>query len=152
MARSQQTWNKQENEKKKQKKKKDKAAKKVERASNTKDGNSLDDMIAYVDEYGRISSTPPDPTVKKTIINAADIEVGVRKQDPADQVEELRTGIVSFFNESKGFGFIKDLQTQESIFVHIKELSEPIKENNKVTYKVEKGPKGLNAYEVKVVR
>jgi cold shock CspA family protein len=152
MARSQQTWNKQENEKKKQKKKKDKAAKKVERASNTKDGNSLDDMIAYVDEYGRISSTPPDPTVKKTIINAADIEVGVRKQDPADQVEELRTGIVTFFNESKGFGFIKDLQTQESIFVHIKELAEPIKENNKVTYKVERGVKGLNAYEVKVVR
>lgn len=152
MARSQQTWNKQENEKKKLKKKKDKAAKKVERAANTKDGNSLDDMIAYVDEYGNITSTPPDPTVKKSVIKAEDIEIGVRKQDDADAVDELRTGIVTFFNDSKGFGFIKDLQTQESIFVHIKELAEPIKENNKVTYKVERGPKGLNAYEVKVVR
>ena len=152
MARSQQTWNKQENEKKKLKKKKDKAAKKVERASNTKDGNSLDDMIAYVDEYGNISSTPPDPTVKKSVIKAEDIEIGVRKKEDQDPADEFRTGIVTFFNESKGFGFIKDLVTQESIFVHIKELNEPIKENNKVTFKVERSPKGLNAFEVKVVR
>lgn len=151
MARSQQSWNKIENEKKKIKKKKDKAAKKLERSSNSSDGNNLDDMIAYVDEYGRISDTPPDPSAKK-VIKAEDIEVGVRKKEDMDPVDENRTGIVTFFNDSKGFGFIKDLVTGDSVFVHIKELEEPIKENNKVTYKIEKGPKGLNAVEVKIVR
>ncbi|MDY0344056.1 MAG: cold shock domain-containing protein [Lentimicrobium sp.] len=151
MARSQQSWNKHENEKKKQKKKKDKAAKKLERASTTVDGNSLDEMIAYVDEFGRITDTPPDPTAKKTIIKAEDIEIGVpKKEDMAP--EEFRTGIVTFFNDSKGFGFIKDLTTGESIFVHINGLSEPIVENNKVTFKTERTPKGLNAIEVKIVR
>ncbi|NTW26105.1 MAG: cold shock domain-containing protein [Lentimicrobium sp.] len=150
MARSQQTWNKLENEKKKLKKKKDKAVKKTERAANTKDGSDLDSMIAYVDEYGRISSTPPDPT-SKIVIKVEDIELGVRKQDD-EAVEEFRTGIVTFFNDSKGFGFIKDLKSQESIFIHIKELNEPIKENNKVNFKVERGPKGLSAIEVSVVR
>ncbi|MBW6490630.1 MAG: cold shock domain-containing protein [Lentimicrobium sp.] len=151
MARSQQTWNKIENEKKKIKKKKDKAAKKLERSTNTSDGNNLDDMIAYVDEYGRISDTPPDPLAKK-VIKAEDIEVGVRKKEDMDPVDENRTGIVTFFNDSKGFGFIKDLATGDSVFVHIKELEEPIKENNKVTFKIERGPKGLNAIEVKIVR
>jgi hypothetical protein len=81
MARSQQSWNKHENEKKKLKKKKDKAAKKLERAANTVDGNILDDMIAYVDEYGRITDTPPDPTIKKSVIKAEDIEIGVPKKE-----------------------------------------------------------------------
>lgn len=151
MARSQQTWNKIENEKKKQKKKKDKAAKKLERSSTSSDGNSLDDMIAYVDEYGRISNTPPDPSAK-LVVKVEEIEVGVRKKEDMDPVDENRTGIVTFFNDSKGFGFIKDLTTGDSIFVHINQVLEPIIENNKVTFKVERGPKGLSAYEVKVVR
>lgn len=152
MAKSQQSWNKQENEKKKLKKKKDKAARKIERASNSSSGAGFDDMIAYVDEFGNITSTPPDPTVKRSVVNAEDIEIGVRKKDTADPADEYRTGIVTFFNDSKGFGFIKDLQTQESIFVHIGQLTEPVTENNKVTFKTEKGPKGLNAVEVRVVR
>lgn len=151
MARSQQTWNKIENEKKKQKKKKDKAAKKLERSSNSSDGNSLDDMIAYVDEFGRITDTPPDPSAKQ-VVKVEEIEVGVRKKEDMDPVDENRTGIVTFFNDSKGFGFIKDLTTGESIFVHINQVLEPIIENNKVTFKVERGPKGMSAYEVKVVR
>ncbi|KAF5071454.1 Cold-shock DNA-binding domain protein [anaerobic digester metagenome] len=150
MARSQQSWNKIENEKKKQKKKKDKAARKLERASNTADGNNPDSMIAYVDEYGRISDTPPDPATK-SVIKAEEIEIGVRKKEDISPEEEFRTGIVTFFNDSKGFGFIRDLRSGESIFVHINQLTEPIKENNKVTFKVEKGPKGLNAIEVKLV-
>ena len=114
MARSQQSWNKIEKEKQKQKKKKDKAAKKLERASNASDGNNLDDMIAYVDEYGRITDTPPDPATKQAI-KAEDIEIGVRKKEDMEPESEFRTGIVSFFNESKGFGFIKDLATGESV-------------------------------------
>ena len=150
MARSQQTWNKLENEKKKLKKKKDKAVKKTERAANTKDGSDLDSMIAYVDEYGRITSTPPDPTAK-SVIKVEDIELGVRKQDD-EEVEEFRTGIVTFFNESKDYGFIRDMATQDSVFVHRNSLLEPITENNKVLFEIGMGFKGPMAVNVKIDR
>lgn len=65
MARSQQTWNKIEKEKKKAKKKKEKAAKKLDRAGTSADGNSLEDMIAYVDEFGRITDTPPIRPIRR---------------------------------------------------------------------------------------
>ncbi len=151
MARSQQSWNKIENEKKKQKKKKDKAARKLERASSASDGNDLDSMIAYVDEYGRITDTPPDPSAK-TVIKAEDIEIGVpRKEEGADEQAE-RTGIVTFFNEDKGFGFIRDLQSGESIFIHINQLDAPLKQDNRVTFKTERSLKGLNAVDVKLIK
>lgn len=59
MGRSQESWNKKEAEKKKKKKKKDKEQKKLERKINP-DGKSFDDMIAYVDEFGQITSEPPE--------------------------------------------------------------------------------------------
>lgn len=150
MAKSQETWSKKEREKKKQKKQQDKEEKKLERKQAAKDGKSLDDMIAYLDENGNITSTPPDPTKKKKVINAEDIEIGVPKQRPVDPADLIRKGIVSFFNESKGYGFIKDKETQESIFVHVNNLTDPIKENNKVTFEIEMGPKGANAVNVKL--
>ncbi|MFA6128690.1 MAG: hypothetical protein WC699_15430 [Bacteroidales bacterium] len=60
MVKSQVSWNKKETEKKKQKKKKDKVAKKLERKSNSEETKGFDDMIAYVDEFGQITSTPPE--------------------------------------------------------------------------------------------
>ena len=151
MAKSQETWNKKELEKKKQQKKKDKEAKREERKANAKEGKSFDDMIAYVDENGNFSSTPPDPN-KKKIIRSADIEVGVRRQDPSQQQDPIRTGNVTFFNDEKGYGFIKDSETQESVFVHVRGLIDPIKENNKVQFEVEMGHKGPNAVRVKLVK
>jgi cold shock CspA family protein len=148
MAKSQETWNKKEKEKKRQKKKEDKAQRKEERKSKSTDG-SLESMMAYVDEYGNISSTPPDPTKKKKI-NADTIEVGVPRRKASDEVDATRKGIVTFFNESKGFGFIRDLQSQESIFTHVKGHLDQIKENDKVSFQVEQGPKGLNAIKVKL--
>jgi cold shock CspA family protein len=150
MARSQETFSKKENEKKRQKKKQDKEQRKEDRKANAKEGNNLDSMMAYVDENGNISSTPPDPNKKKNI-REEDIVIGVAKQVDIP-VDVIRKGIVSFFNESKGYGFIKDEQTQESIFVHVKGLLDTIKENNKVTFEVEMSPKGPNAVNVKVVR
>lgn len=55
------------------------------------------------------------------------------------------------FNAEKGFGFIKDHVTQESVFVHVNGLTEEIKENDKVTFETEQGQKGLNAVNVKKV-
>ena len=149
MPKSQETWNKKEKEKKKQKKKEEKAQRKEERKANAKDG-SLESMMAYVDDYGNISSTPPDPLKKKRII-ADQIEVGVPRRKPSEEVDADRKGIVTFFNEAKGFGFIKDTESQESIFTHINSHLDAIKENDRVTFKVEQGQKGLNAVQVKLV-
>lgn len=149
MARSNQNFNKQEAEKKKKKKQQEKEQRKEERKA-SKGAKSFEDMLAYVDENGNITNTPPDPT-KKKVIREEDIEVSVRKQDPNQQPDPLRKGKVTFFNSSKGYGFIKDLNTQESIFVHINSVSGDIKENDKVSFQVQMGPKGLNAVDVKVV-
>ena len=145
------TWNKKEREKKRQQSKKDKAEKKQERKENTKDGNNLDSMIAYLDENGNLSSTPPDPR-KKINIKVEDIEIGVPKHEPLSAEDLIRTGVITFFNNDKGYGFIKDIETQERVFVHINALSEPVKEQNKVTFEVEMGPKGANAINVKLVK
>jgi cold shock CspA family protein len=142
------TWNKKEREKKKQQSKKEKAEKKAERKEHAK-GKSLDDMLAYIDENGNLSSTPPDPKKMKKV-NLEDIEIGVPKHADPDPADLIRTGTITFFNEAKGYGFIKDAVTQESIFVHVNALTEPVQERSKVTFEVEMGPKGLNALNVKL--
>ena len=146
------TWNKKEREKKRQQNKKEKAERKQERQEKAKEaGNSLENMMAYLDENGNLTSKPPDPR-KKIVINAEDIEIGVPKQAPVNPEDLIRKGIVTFFNDSKGYGFIKDQSTQESIFVHINALTEQIKENNKVSFEVEMGPKGANAVNVHLIK
>ena len=145
MGRSTETFGKKEREKTKLKKQKEKKEKAEERKNASK-GSSLEDMLAYVDENGNISSTPPDPT-KKVRINAEEIEVGIARQTN-EPVEIVRTGKVVFFNEAKGYGFIEDVKNQERIFVHVNGLTEAIKENDKVTFETEMGQKGLNAIKV----
>jgi cold shock CspA family protein len=145
------TWNKKEREKKKKQKKKEKAEKKQEQKENTNNAGNPGSMIAYVDEYGNLSDTPPDPR-KRVIIKAEDIEIGIPKHDPANDGDISRTGTITFFNHDKGFGFIKDQQTQESVFVHINALTEEVKENNKVSFEIEMGPRGSNAINVKLVK
>ncbi len=61
----------------------------------------------------------------------------------------MPTGTVKFFNEVKGFGFIKNNETNEDIFVHSSGLIDRIKEGDTVTYKEAQGKKGLNAIDVK---
>src|SRR3954464_14889988 len=117
MGRSTETFSKKEREKKKLKKQQDKKEKAEDRKANGDKGKSLDDMMAYVDEDGNITSTPPDGTKRKQVA-VESIQISTSKQE--DIVEEIvRNGVVSFFNEAKGFGFIKDLLSQESVFVHI---------------------------------
>lgn len=143
------TWNKKEREKKKKQNKKEKAEKKQERRENNK--LNPESEYAYLDENGNLSSKPPDPR-KKIIVNVEDIEIGVPKQEPVNPEDLIHTGIVTFFNNDKGYGFIKDQATHESVFVHANSLSQPIKENNKVSFEIEMGPKGANAVNVKLVK
>jgi CspA family cold shock protein len=69
--------------------------------------------------------------------------------DPNFNQIPMPTGSVKFFNESKGFGFIKPDDGGEDVFVHISATSEELRENDNVTYNVEQGKKGLNAVNVK---
>jgi CspA family cold shock protein len=62
----------------------------------------------------------------------------------------MSKGTVKFFNETKGFGFIKDEETSKEYFVHSSGLKESIKENDVVTFDLEHGKKGLNAVNVKL--
>lgn len=143
------TWNKKEREKKKRQNKKEKAEKRQERRESK--SADFEDMIAYIDENGNLSSTPPDPK-KKFTVKVEDIEIGVPKQEELSPEDLIRTGVVTFFNNDKGYGFIKDKETHESVFVHINSLSEPVKENNIVSFETEMGPKGVNAVNVKLVK
>ncbi len=146
MGRSQETFNKKEVRNKKEKKRKDKIAKRLARKDGEKK-SSLDDMMAYVDENGVLSSAPPDPTVKKSVIKLEDIEVSVPRGSTIEE-DPIKKGMVSFFNESKGFGFIKNMDTKQDVFVHINNVIGEIKEGNLVTYEVEMGQRGPTAVNV----
>ena len=150
MARPQESSNKKENEKNKQRKRKEKEQRREDRKLNNDGGKSFDDMIAYVDEFGRFSTSPPDP-LKKTTVNAEEITTGVAKRD-SETGTTLRTGTVQFFNTEKGYGFIKDSITNESIFIHQNGLVDAIKENDKVNFETEIGLKGLQAFNVKLLK
>jgi cold shock CspA family protein len=148
MARPQETFNKKELEKKRIQKRKEKEQRREDRKANAKEGQSWEDMMAYVDENGNITSTPPDPN-KKRNINTDDIVTGSRNI-LSHQADHIKKGKVTFFNTSKGFGFIKDIETGDSIFVHSNGLLNPIKENDIVTFETERGVKGMNAVRVKL--
>jgi len=147
MAKSQQSFNKAEKEKKKAQKKKEKLKRKEERLSQkSESGKSLDDMIAYVDEYGNITDTPPDPANKKEF-KAEDSMIAVPKKTK-EEFDPVHKGIVDFFNDSKGFGFIKELDSRDSYFFHVNGCIDEVVEGNKVSFELEKGMKGMNAVKV----
>jgi cold shock CspA family protein len=148
MGRSQETFNKKEVRNKKEKKRKEKAAKRLARKEGEKK-SSLDDMIAYVDENGMLTSAPPEPGKKKEEVKLEDIEVSVPRGSAIEE-DPIKKGLVSFFNESKGFGFIKNMDTKQDVFVHINNVIGEIKEGNLVTYEVEMGQRGPTAVNVQI--
>jgi cold shock CspA family protein len=150
MPRSQETYNKKEREKKKQKKKQEKKERREERKASSVKGKSIGPEFSYVDENGNYSTTPPDPK-KRESVKLEDIMVSVPKQDPSLKPNENRTGRITFFNESKGFGFIRDDESQESIFVHVNDMVDQVRENAKVSFRTERGHKGMTAIEVKAI-
>lgn len=151
MAKSQQTFNKREKEKKRLKKREDKQKKKEARKAEAKEaGRGI--PFAYVDENGNLSDTPQD-FAEKTEIEAESIVIGIPKQEKTaeEPVDAVHTGKVSFFNHSKGFGFIIDTASQEKYFCHVTGLVDEIAENDKVSFELERGAKGWNAVNVTLV-
>ena len=143
------SFSKKEKQKRKAQKKKEKQARKEARKAEEKSG-SLEDMMAYVDENGNIVDTPPDENKKKKEIKASDIELGVPKKEELPE-DSIFQGRVTFFNNDKGYGFIKDKHSQESYFVHMNNCQEPIGEGDNVQFELERGDKGMIAVKVKKI-
>jgi cold shock CspA family protein len=147
MAKSQQTYSKIEKEKARAKKREEKQKKKDARRA---EGGGGGIPMAYVDAYGNLTDTPPDPA-DKIKVEAEDIVLGVPKKEEGEEEDPVRRGKVSFYDSSKGFGFIIDAENNEKYFCHVSGLLDDIIENDKVEYELERGMKGMNAVKVKKV-
>lgn len=146
MAKSQQTFNKIEKEKARLKKRDEKQKRKEAKKSEPKENKGI--QFAYVDQYGNLTDTPPNPE-DKIIVEAEDIEIGIPKKEERPEEDPVRKGKVSFYDSSKGFGFIIDAENNEKYFCHVSGLLDTIEENDKVTFELERGMKGMNAVKVK---
>ena len=141
------SFNKRELEKKKEQKRKEKQQRKEERKAGGV--SSLDDMIAYVDENGVITSTPPDPT-KKQEVDLENISISTPKKEATEEI--ILKGRVEHFNVDKGYGFIKNLSGIEKYFFHVSNAPASIAEGNMVTFELERGERGINAVKIVLVK
>lgn len=110
---------KRENEKKKQARRVEKQNRKEERKRSGKVSN-FDDMIAYVDENGMITSTPPENNCKKKEIDQEEIRIST----PKKEAQAVLKGRIEHLNTSKGYGFIKDLSGTDKYFFSCEQCSE----------------------------
>ncbi len=139
------TFGKRENEKKKQARRLEKQKRKEDRKQSGKP-NSFEDMIAYVDENGSITMTPPEERDQETEINQEEIMISTPKQEK-EEAPVLR-GRIEHFNTSKGYGFIKDLAGTDKYFFHVNDTSTAISENDIVTFDLARGKRGMNAVNI----
>ncbi len=146
MARSPGSFNKREQEKKRLQKRKEKEQRKEQRKAEGKDGKSFEDMIAYVDENGNLTSTPPDISRKKEI-DATEIDLTSANKG-GGAPPHVRQGMVKYFDTTKGFGFIRDDQSQEEYFFHHSSADFPVNQGDRVVFETERGPKGMNAVRI----
>jgi cold shock CspA family protein len=139
---------KRDNEKKRLSKRLEKQQRKEKRKSNSK-GGSLDEMLAYVDENGVITTTPPEIGKKKELIDVESIAVSTPRREEVIESEVVHIGKVDFFNMSKGFGFIKDKGNADNYFFHKSNAAEGVSEGDMVFFDLEQGPRGINAVNVR---
>ncbi|WP_294066629.1 cold-shock protein [Proteiniphilum sp. UBA1028] len=142
------SFHKKEVEKNKKQKKKEKMLRREERKQ--QGVSSFEDMIAYVDANGVIVDEPPMPT-KAEEIELEDIEVSVPRKEVTEEVGDP-TGRVDFYDESRGFGFIKEKDSVNKFFFHKSNAEPGIQEDHMVTFRLERGLKGINAVDVKIIR
>jgi cold shock CspA family protein len=145
MARNGETIGKKEKEKKRKQKAKDKEERRQERAANPVKST---DEFAYLDENGNLSDTPPDPAKRREISLEEISHTGIGAVEAGPAPDATRSGTITYYNTEKAYGFIKDKKTGESIFVHASALSSPVRENDRVTFKTERTPKGMSAVDV----
>lgn len=138
MAKSRVTTSKKDKEKQRKRVQVEKREKMAERKANREKGKSLEEMMAYIDEEGNISSVPPDGQRRKPV-HLEDIVIGrprmIAVEDP------VKSGKVDYFDGAKGFGFILQ-QDGTKVFFHINQTSYAARKGDMVNYTLERGPKG----------
>ena len=147
MGRSQETFRKKEQNKKREQKKKEKEQKKEHRLTNSNKGKSFEDMLAYVDENGNITTQKP-LEARKSNVKLEEIMISTPKMVEGD---DLVQGKVKFYNDERGFGFI-NTNHGERIFFLISDAPREIKLDDAVAFKTQKSPKGLQAFEIEIVK
>lgn len=141
MAKSRESFDKKSKAQKKIKQRRDKAQKMEDRKAEAKKGKSLEDMIAYVDENGNITDTPPDTKNRKPV-QLEDIQIAI----PAGNIRDtVRTGTIHFFNEEKGFGFVTDNSNGQQVFFHGSNISFLPKKADKVLFDTDMNDRGVIA-------
>lgn len=139
------TFNKKEREKKRDKKKQEKLQKKEARKDSA--GGDWESMIMYVDAHGRLTEVPQDQ--KRPEIAAEDIDISIPKREAIDEDPTL-TGVIHYFDDTKGYGFIKTAE-DESFFFHQNNVSGTPAKGKRVTFEKERGQKGWAAIKVTFV-
>lgn len=139
------SFEKKEREKKKAKKRKEKALRKEQ----LKESGHKTAEFMYMGADGQLTAEKPEDFEREEI-SLDEIQISTPKKEELEQEDPVKIGIVSNFNNDKGYGFIKQKEVNESYFVHINNVEGTIKEGNKVAFEVEKGPKGLVAVKVKL--
>lgn len=142
------THNKRDNEKKKQEKRIEKQKRKEQRKLSGTD--SFDDMIAYVDENGVISSTPPEYNKTENADTSRNIIPEKRKPAPEQHNTTVAIkGRVEYINAEKGYGFVKEITRTDKYFFHVSGLLESVQVDDIVVFDLERGKKGFNAVRIK---
>lgn len=134
-----------------ERKRKEKKQEKQKRRENRKKSNaskSFEDMIAYVDEFGNITDTPPEPQKKEKVMLES-ILISTPKKEEEEYIP--LSGKVDFFNTNRGFGFIKKANSGEKYFFHINNAFASIEEGNTVTFDLERGKMGMNAVNIAIL-
>ncbi|UUV22134.1 cold-shock protein [Paenimyroides aestuarii] len=137
------SFSKKENNKKKTKKLQDKQLRREDRKTNNNKGKSLDDMIVYVDINGNFTSVPPHLQNKEEDLAKA------QKNAKNQAIDEhaVFTGIVTYLSD-KGYGFITEEKTGDSIFFHIGQTTIAVNKHDKISFKKEMTPKGFRAIDL----
>lgn len=142
------TFSKRERRKKKIERRREKELRREERRQMSTKGKPLEEMLAYVDENGNLSNTPPDP---KNMHKVAAEDIVIDTPKAVSDPEAMLTGVISYFDPSKGYGFVVDEQTKERLFVHVSNLGQPNAElsmGDKVSYTAMRSPRGMQAVSV----
>lgn len=141
MSRAQLTFKKKERAKKQQQKKKEKLERREQAKMSNDKGKPLEEMFAYVDEFGNISDTPPE---KKYEFKEEDL------QRPADPTEEFRYGKVSYYNETGRYGFVRDNETRDTVYFNDMIVGRQLDIDQKVKFKYIRTKQGNQISEIEL--
>ena len=142
MARNQLTFKKKERAKKLQQKKKEKLERRELHKSSNDKGKALEEMFAYVDEFGNISDTTPERRYEfkeEDLMRPSDLEE-----------DEFKFGKVSYYNDAGHYGFIRDNETRETVYFNDKLAGTILRIDQKVKYKAIRSKQGNQISEIEV--